>query len=76
MYEIIDVPQNNPCNNCVPCMRFRLMEMGFISGEKIEVVKKFNGLKLVHILNENDSVMSTVALREEEFNRICMKEVL
>ncbi len=76
MYEIINVPQNNPCNDCIPCTRFRLMEMGFISDEKIEVVKKIYGLKLVNILNENNCIMSTLALREEEFNRICMKEVL
>jgi Fe2+ transport system protein FeoA len=57
-------------------MRFRLMEMGFIAGEKIEVVKKFSGLKLVNILNENNNVMSTIALRDEEFDRICVKEVL
>ena len=50
--------------------------MGFIAGEKIEVVKKFSGLKLVNILNENNNVMSTIALRDEEFDRICVKEVL
>ena len=76
MYEILDVPQKNPCSNCIPCMRLRLMEMGFIAGEKIEVVKKFSGLKLVNILNENNNVMSTIALRDEEFDRICVKEVL
>jgi len=51
------------------------MEMGFISGEKIEIVKKFSGLKLVNILNEDNYVCSTIALRDEEFNRICLKEV-
>lgn len=75
MYQIVDVPQNDPCTNCIPCMRLRLMEMGFISGEKIEIVKKFSGLKLVNILNENNYVCSTIALRDEEFNRICLKEV-
>jgi Fe2+ transport system protein FeoA len=49
--------------------------LGFITGEKIEVVKSFSGLKIVNILTENDIVITTYALREEEFDRICLKEV-
>jgi Fe2+ transport system protein FeoA len=75
MFKIIDIPENNPCTNCNPCLRLRLMEMGFITGEKIEIVKNFSGLKIVNILNEFNNVTSTIALREEEFSMICLKEV-
>ena len=34
-YKVIDVPQSNPCENCTPCMRLKLMEMGFIPGEDV-----------------------------------------
>ena len=47
-YEVVDVPQNNPCENCTPCMRLRLMDMGFIHGQEIEISDKKFGLYLVN----------------------------
>jgi len=75
-YEIVDVPQNNPCENCVPCMRLRLMDMGFIQGQEIEISDKKFGLYLVNILSEGGQIDSTIGLRQEELDRICLKGVL
>ena len=75
-YEVVDVPQNNPCQNCVPCMRLRLMDMGFIHGQEIEISDKKFGLYLVNILSEGGQVDSTIGLRQEELDRICLKGVL
>ena len=69
---ISDVPQPEDCKNCVPCLRIRLMEMGFIEGEEIEVVSHKLGLWIVNTLSTNGNITSTVALREEEFDRICL----
>jgi Fe2+ transport system protein FeoA len=51
------------------------MEMGFISGQKIEIMDKRLGLWLINILSDNDSTTSTIALRQEELDRICLKEI-
>jgi Fe2+ transport system protein FeoA len=72
-YTVTDVPQKDPCDKCVPCIRLRLMEMGFIEGQEIEVEEKKLGLHLVNILSEFGDVLSTIAMRPEELNRICLK---
>ena len=72
-YEVIDVPQNNPCQNCTPCMRMKLMEMGFVEGQEIEVTEKVKGLYVVDMISENGHVEQTIALRKEELDRICYK---
>jgi Fe2+ transport system protein FeoA len=46
------------------------MELGIIPGEKIELEKHFLGLWKVNILTENNNVASTIALRDEEMERI------
>jgi len=75
-YEVVDVPQNNPCENCIPCMRLRLIDMGFIHGQEIEISDKKFGLYLVNILSEGGQIDSTIGLRQEELDRICLKGVL
>ena len=75
-YEVVDVPQNNPCENCVPCMRLKLMEMGFIHEQEIEISDKKFGLYLVNILSDGGQIDSTIGLRQEELDRICLKGVL
>ena len=75
-YEVMDVPQNNPCENCTPCMRLKLMEMGFIYGQEIEISDKKFGLYLVNILSDGGQIDSTIGLRQEELDRICLKGVL
>jgi Fe2+ transport system protein FeoA len=74
-YKVIDVPQSNPCENCTPCMRLKLMEMGFICEQEIEISEKKLGLYLVNIISDGGQIDSTLALRQEELDRICLKGV-
>lgn len=71
--EVIDVPQNDPCQHCTPCMRMKLMEIGFLQGQEIEVTEKIKGLFVVDMLSPNGNVEQTIALRKEELDRICYK---
>ena len=66
-----DIPQPTNCQNCTSCLRLRLMELGFIHGSEIEIVSHKLGLWIVNILSDSGDVSSTMALREEEFDRIC-----
>jgi Fe2+ transport system protein FeoA len=75
-YDVIDVPANDPCDNCTPCLRLRLMDMGFIAGQKIELEEKRLGLWIVNMISENGNEEQTFALRPEELDRICLKELL
>lgn len=75
IFNVIDVPQPEDCKKCTPCLRLRMMEMGFISGQKIEIMDKRLGLWLINILSDNHSTASTIALRQEELDRICLKEI-
>lgn len=75
-YEIVDLPEPKDCQKCVPCMRIRLMEMGLINGEKIEIKDSRLGLWMVNVLTENNNVCQTIALRQEEIDKICLKEIL
>ena len=72
-YEVIDVPQNDPCQHCTPCMRMKLMELGFIQGQEIDVREQLKGLYVVDMISEHGFVEQTIALRKEELNRICYK---
>ena len=74
LYEVIGVPQPENCDKCVPCMRMRLMELGFIEGQDIEVGEKKFGLHLVHMLSVNGDIEQTIALRPEELGRICLNQ--
>ena len=71
-YNIVDVPENNPCNDCNPCLRLRLMDLGFIPGQNIDVEKSRLGLYLVHLKSLNGHHEQTFALREDEFERLCV----
>ena len=72
----IDFKQPENCERCVPCLRIRLMEMGLITGERVEIEDKRLGLWIVNILSDNEDTSSRVALRQEELDRICLKGVL
>ena len=65
-----DVPQSEPCLDCTPCLRLRIMELGIFPGEKIKIEKHQLGLWTVNILTHNDNVVSTIAMRDEEMERI------
>lgn len=71
--KVIDVPQNTPCNNCNPCMRMKLMELGFVYGQEIKVRERMNGMYVVDMLSDDGNVEQTIALRKEELDRICLK---
>jgi Fe2+ transport system protein FeoA len=73
-YEVIDVPQPENCQNCTPCMRMKLMELGFILGQEIEVNEKMNGMYIVDMYSPNGNIEQTIALRKEELGRICLNE--
>jgi len=75
IYEITDIPEPENCQKCTPCLRLRMMEMGFITGERIEFGERRLGLYTVNILSDNNDVSSVLALRQEELDRICMKGV-
>ena len=44
--------QFDNCENCVPCMRLKLMEFGFIAGQDIEIQKKQWGLYVVNMISK------------------------
>lgn len=73
VYEVIDVPLNGPCENCIPCMRLKLMEFGFIPGQDIEIHKKQWGLYVINMISKQGHIEQTVAVREEEFSRISLR---
>ena len=54
--EVIDVPQNDPCQHCTPCMRMKLMELGFIQGQEIDVREQMKGLYIVDMISEHGFV--------------------
>jgi Fe2+ transport system protein FeoA len=72
IYNIIDVPQNNPCENCKTCLRLRMMELGLYPGERIYINKKSLGLWIINILGTKNTISSTLALRDDEFKRLCI----
>jgi Fe2+ transport system protein FeoA len=72
--EVIDVPQPTECFNCAPCVRLKLMELGFIEGQQIEIGEERFGLYVVHLLSNKGHIEQTIALRPEELGRICLSE--
>lgn len=72
IYEINDIMRGVPCQKCDSCIRLRLMELGLTEDEKIKIVDRHGGLWRINILNKNHNIVSTLALREEEMDRICV----
>jgi len=52
------------------------MDMGFISGQRVEIEEKKLGLWLVHMISDNGLTEQTFALRPEELDRVCLKEFI
>lgn len=73
-YIIKDVPKNDPCLDCNGCMRLRLLELGFIPGTKVIINNHYNGLWLMRFLTSDGNVESTMALRDEELDRIIFED--
>ena len=72
-YEIIDVLQKNPCEMCTPCVRMRLMELGFMKGIEIEITEKMKGMYIVDVISDTGSIEQRFALRKDEMDKICHK---
>jgi Fe2+ transport system protein FeoA len=72
IYTVEDVITGIPCTNCTPCLRLRIMEMGLAPGEKIYLRSHSNGIWLMDILSEQGNPIFTLALRDEETERICL----
>lgn len=73
--EVIDVPQPKDCLSCTPCMRIKLMEMGLIMGQQIEIEPQRFGLFLVNLISPNGVTEQRLALRPEELDRVCLKQI-
>ena len=71
-YVIDEVLTGIPCENCTPCLRLKLMEMGFLRGEKIHLRGHKLGIWIVDILTHNNNVAYTLALRDDEAERVCL----
>ena len=50
--------------------------MGFVIGQKIEIEEKRLGLWIVNMISENGNQEQTFALRPDELDRICKKEII
>jgi len=74
-YAILDIPPPMNCLQCDFCMRVKLLEMGFLPGTHIRVEDSKWGINIVHILSECGNIQQSIALRTEELERICLKEV-
>lgn len=70
--KIFDIPTPHDCKNCVPCIKLRLLEMGFEVGADIEILSDGYDLKRINILTEKGNITSTIALRNNEFERLCL----
>ncbi len=46
--------------------------MGLYPNERIYVSKKSLGMWVVGILDSRNNIINTIALREEEFERMCL----
>jgi len=74
VYVIKDIPKNNPCMDCSNCLRLRIMEMGLMPGTKVLLDRHNLGLWMLKILSENGVTESTIALRDEEAERIVLED--
>ncbi len=68
--RITDVPQIIDCKNCKVCVRLRIMELGLYEGEYIKINSHSHGLWRLQVLNSYGVSISTIALRDDEMERI------
>jgi Fe2+ transport system protein FeoA len=71
-YSIENILEGVPCMNCNPCMRLRIMELGLTPGEKILIKDHKMGIWLIDVLSENGNTTYSLALRDEEAERVCL----
>ncbi len=76
VYKILCVPPNDPCQQCIPCLKLKIMEMGIYPNENILMETKRLGIWIVKILDSKGNVTSTLAMREDEVEGIEVEEYL
>lgn len=74
IYKVEKVVQNKPCFNCNPCLRLRLMEIGFNEGARVMIKKKLGEIWVVDLISEEESVEQTIGLRDNETYQIVLVE--
>ena len=72
--RITDVPQIIDCKNCKVCVRLRIMELGLYEGEFLKIDSHSHGLWRLQILNNSGVSVSTLALRDDEMERIFVED--
>lgn len=73
-YKIKDIPQSTVCLDCESCMRLRMLEMGLIPGSIVQLVEHNSGLWVLNVLSENGIKEFSIALRDEEAERIILED--
>ena len=74
LYKIKDIPPSTNCQNCKVCTRLRMLEMGLLPGSIIELLEHSNGLWVLNVLNEKGTKEFSIALRDDEAERIVLEE--
>lgn len=74
-YIIVDIPQLDPHETCKPCIRLRMMEMGFYEKQKISLLKHQHGIWLIALLSIDGMTESVIAMRDEELERIIIEKI-
>jgi Fe2+ transport system protein FeoA len=72
IFTIKEISEGVPCKNCSFCVRLRLLEMGLNYGDKFKLDNYLFGLWKLNILSENGTTISSIALREDEVEKICV----
>ena len=73
-YRIKGVSQPEECQNCKVCLKLRMMELGLMPGAILQLNTHNLGLWVLNILSENGVVESSLALREDEAERILLED--
>jgi Fe2+ transport system protein FeoA len=68
-YRVVGVKEGEPCTNCTPCLRLRLLEFGLLIGERIEI--KREGDPMVIRVGDNWDM----GIRSDEAVRVEIEEI-
>ena len=72
IFTIKEISEGIPCKKCDFCMRLRLLELGLNFGDKIQVKDHIFGLWRINILSDKGNLVSSIGLRDEELERVCV----
>jgi hypothetical protein len=71
-FTIKEISEGTPCKNCFFCVKLRLLEMGFNLEDKFQIGDYMLGLWKINIFSENGKMISSIALRDEEMEKVCV----